>query len=97
MHSAYKDDKELCKWLRENSSGVYRLSAYAAERIETLTAHLDNVQKECDRLESMEKYAPDMLEALEYCLDCLGDEFALPIDCIDKARAAIAKARGESE
>jgi len=39
----------------------------------------------------------DMLEALEYCLDCLGDEFALPIDCIDQARAAIAKARGESE
>ena len=64
MHKAYKDDKELCKWLRENSSGDYRLSAYAAERIETLTVHLDNVQKECDRLEAMEKAAPDMLELL---------------------------------
>lgn len=39
--------------------------------------------------------APDLLEALEYCLDCLGDEFALPSDCQSTARAAIAKARGE--
>ena len=40
--------------------------------------------------------APDLLEALEYCLDCLGDEFALPADCQNNARAAIAKARGEA-
>lgn len=40
--------------------------------------------------------APDLLEALEYCLDCLGDEFALPADCQSTARAAIAKARGQS-
>lgn len=40
--------------------------------------------------------APDLLEALEYCLDCLGDEFALPSDCQSTARAAIAKARGEA-
>lgn len=39
--------------------------------------------------------APDLLEALEYCLDCLGDEFALPSDCQSTARAAIARARGE--
>ena len=40
--------------------------------------------------------APDLLEALEYCLDCLGDEFALPSDCQSTARAAIARARGEA-
>ena len=40
--------------------------------------------------------APDLLEALEYCLDCLGDEFALPADCQSTARAAIARARGEA-
>ena len=40
--------------------------------------------------------APDLLEALEYCLDCLGDEFALPADCQSNARAAIARARGEA-
>ena len=50
MHPAYKDDEELCKWLRANSSGNYRLAAYAAERIETLTTHLANVQAECDKL-----------------------------------------------
>lgn len=41
--------------------------------------------------------APDLLEALEYCLDCLGDEFALPADCQNTAIAAIAKARGTRE
>lgn len=40
--------------------------------------------------------APELIEALEYCLDCLGDEFALPADCQNNARAAIAKARGEA-
>ena len=40
--------------------------------------------------------APELLEALEYCLDCLGDEFALPADCQNNARAAIAKSRGEA-
>ena len=40
--------------------------------------------------------APDLLEALEYCLDCLGHEFALPADCQSNARAAIARARGEA-
>ena len=40
--------------------------------------------------------APDLLEALEYCLDCLGDEFALPADCQSNARAAIDRARGEA-
>lgn len=40
--------------------------------------------------------APDLLEALEYCLDCLGDEFALPADCQSTARAAIERARGEA-
>jgi transcription elongation factor len=53
MHPAYKDDKELCEWLRGNSSGSYKLSGYAAERIETLTQHLENVNKECDKLEKM--------------------------------------------
>ncbi len=50
MHPAYKDDKELCKWLRENSSGNYRLAAYAADRIETLISQLNNVQHECELL-----------------------------------------------
>ena len=30
------DDEALCKWLRDNSSGNYRASALAAERIEQL-------------------------------------------------------------
>ena len=31
------ENKELCEWLRENSSGGYRPSAVAATRIEELT------------------------------------------------------------
>ncbi len=34
-------DDELCKWLRDNSSGVYRPSAEAANRIEALKSHLE--------------------------------------------------------
>ena len=36
--------------------------------------------------------APDLLEALQYCIDCLGDEFALPQDCIVNAENVIRKA-----
>lgn len=52
MNEAYKDDKVLCQWLISNSAGVYRLSAYAAERITTLNTHIDNVQLVCDNLEA---------------------------------------------
>lgn len=37
----------------------------------------------------------ELIEALEYCLGSLGNEFALPSDCIDEAENALAKARGE--
>ena len=40
MHKGYEDDDALCEWLRENSSGCYRLAAHAAERIEMLRAAL---------------------------------------------------------
>ena len=33
-------DKDLCKWLRDNSSGTYRPSAEAATRIEILNERL---------------------------------------------------------
>ncbi len=35
------DDSKLCAWLRENSAGVYRPSALAAERIEYLKSLLN--------------------------------------------------------
>ena len=34
------DDEAMCKWLRDNSSGSYRASALAAERIEDLLRQL---------------------------------------------------------
>lgn len=72
MHPAYKSDKELCKWLRDNSSGNYRLAAFAAERIETLTIHLQNTNTECDRLENE-------LEQIRINGDALIDEAILAI------------------
>lgn len=36
--------------------------------------------------------APNLLEALNYCLDSLGGEFALPRECILYAEKAIEKA-----
>ena len=34
------NDKELCQWLRDNSSGTYRPSAEAADRIESQNREL---------------------------------------------------------
>ena len=39
--------------------------------------------------------APDMYDALWYCLDSLGSECALPADCVNQVKIALAKARGE--
>lgn len=35
------NDDELCKWLRDNSSGTYRPSAQGADRIEQLKAEIE--------------------------------------------------------
>lgn len=51
MNLAYTSDFELCKWLRENSSGDYRLAGFAADRIETLSQQLANVQAEYEKLQ----------------------------------------------
>lgn len=39
-------DKNLCKWLRENSSGFYRNSATAAYRIEELLKEVETLKAE---------------------------------------------------
>lgn len=36
----YEMSKDLCQWLRDNSSGAYRKSAEAADRIEELEAEV---------------------------------------------------------
>ena len=38
-------DEELCKWLRANSSGDYRKSSDAADRIEGLIRERDELHK----------------------------------------------------
>lgn len=38
--------------------------------------------------------APDMYDTLRYCLDCLGDEFALPSEVVLQAEQALKKADG---
>ena len=39
------EQKELCEWLRNNSSGVYRPAAEAALEIELLQAQYDEIKK----------------------------------------------------
>ena len=39
------NDESLCRWLKNNSSGDYRPSAEAANRIETLKAHLMSLRE----------------------------------------------------
>lgn len=41
IHPGYSNDADLCKWLEDNSSGAYRMSAFAAERIRTLNKQLE--------------------------------------------------------
>lgn len=55
MNPAHKSDAELCKWLRENSSGNYRLAGFAADRIETLNQQLANVRAELERFRESER------------------------------------------
>lgn len=64
VDDAYKDDKKLCEWLRANSSGAYRLSGYAADRIETLSLHLSSVQGVCDANDAAIKELVGALVAL---------------------------------
>lgn len=45
-------DKNLCKWLRENSSGFYRNSAIAATRIETLLSENNLLKEEIRNLKA---------------------------------------------
>ena len=53
-----KDDVELCKWLRDNSSGIYRPSAQAANRIEellVLVSKLDDIFIALEKLKNDDK------------------------------------------
>ena len=43
-----RTDEELCKWLRDNSSGCYRPSAMAADRIEELLGFINLLENELD-------------------------------------------------
>jgi hypothetical protein len=53
------DQKELCKWLRDNSSGVYRPSAQAAHEIERL-------QAACNKASDMAHLIKKIHDKLEY-------------------------------
>ena len=46
-------DEELCNWLRNNSSGCYRPSAIAANRIEELSTKLKSVTDNLQSLQSL--------------------------------------------
>ena len=46
------NDKELCQWLKGVSSGVYRPSAEAADRIESLNKELAELKQVINKLPS---------------------------------------------
>jgi hypothetical protein len=50
------DNKQLCQWLRDNSSGVYRPAAVAAERIENLLIELKRMQDVLAKTEERKKW-----------------------------------------
>lgn len=57
-----KNDTELCKWLRDHSSGIYRPSAQAAARIEELSALASQLLK---HIEDLVETAEGALELLD--------------------------------
>ena len=63
--SEYKD---LCKWLREHSSGFYRKSAEAAEVIEKLEAERDALRAEIEQLKNPWISVEDRLPEGDYFL-----------------------------
>jgi hypothetical protein len=65
------NNKKLCKWLRDNSSGVYRPAAVAAERIESL--------ERADEL--LRKLRDDLLERATMRRDFDGPDGDIIIDC----------------
>lgn len=58
------DNKKLCQWLRDNSSGVYRPAAVAAERIECLLAELKRIQDALVKTEDRKKWWMGNAEAI---------------------------------
>jgi hypothetical protein len=44
------DPKELCRWLRDNSSGIYRPAACAADLIEKLQREKEELRRENEKL-----------------------------------------------
>lgn len=44
MQEEYTNDKKLCEWLRANSSGIYRLTGFAADKIEQLKEELETLR-----------------------------------------------------
>ncbi len=62
------NSKQLCQWLRDNSSGVYRPSAEAAERIEELERKVCGLQTELFNTYYYEasKQGADHVAAKEY-------------------------------
>ena len=85
MHEAYKSDEALCKWLRDNISGSYVKCGYAAERIETLTAHLASVQDVCDK-------QLNLLSAVINNGTFHGDNWVPTEETLDKVDAAVCAA-----
>lgn len=59
MNPVHQSDAELCKWLRENSSGYYRSTELAADRIEALNQQLADMlaEREATRREIKESWS----------------------------------------
>lgn len=44
LNELMEDDKKLCEWLRANSSGAYRATALAADRIDILLMQIEQLK-----------------------------------------------------
>lgn len=79
------DDGTLCQWLRDNSSGNYRLAAFAADRIEDLKKQLEIRNREFEALSKrLKETAVSQAEWEPLQKEWFGDKYAAmqPVDAI---------------
>lgn len=84
------EQKELCEWLRNNSSGVYRPAAQAADEIERLQRAYD-----CAHKQAMENGAAAQLfkaQLNEQLNDCINFDGGKLTDSIMEVSSKLLKA-----
>ncbi len=83
------EQKELCEWLRNNSSGIYRPAAEAADEIERLQKAWDSSFKQAlDKGQQAARLRDALNDLLNDCINFDGGKLT---DCIMEQASKVLK------